>query len=100
MAIKQEVNAPLIITIGAVAGFLFLIIVMGLQAWYLWAEQGELQAKYGGARNVELQAMLEQQAGRLASARFENGRASIPIEQAMDVIVQQKGALPSTRPAR
>ncbi len=101
MAIKQEVNAPLLLTIAMIGGFLLLVIVIGVQAWYLWAEQGELRAKYDAARNVDLERMIASQEANLARPRLTaDGRATIPIEQAMDLIVQNGGRLPATQQAQ
>lgn len=101
MAFKQEINAPLILTIGAVGGILCLLIVMGLQAWFLWAEQGEVRQKFQAARNIELQSMIDAQEAKLrVASRLEDGRTTIPIDQAMQVIVERRGVPPSTRPAQ
>ncbi len=99
MSIKQEVNAPLILTIGAVAGVLFLIIVMGLQAWWLWAEQGQIQANYAAGTHDDVRIMLDQQRATLQRSGEVDGKAKMPIEAAMDQIVQDAAAKATTRPA-
>jgi hypothetical protein len=45
MAFKQEVNVPLILTIGIVSGIMILVIVIGVQAWYGSEEQNEIAIK-------------------------------------------------------
>jgi hypothetical protein len=101
MAIKQEVNAPLLWTIGTVAGFLFLTIVMGLEAWYMWAEQTEQDAKNRVARNWILEARLEEQRAAIhRNGPIDANRFAMPIEQAMDEIVRSRGQLPGTPPAQ
>lgn len=95
MSIKQEVNATLILTIGAVGGFLFLVIVIGLQAWFLWARDIELRSKVEQAGRSEAAAMLDVQNARISNyAITGDGRAVIPIEVAMQAIVDQGGRLP------
>ena len=46
MAIDQHHNTPLLITIGAVSGFLLLVLVIGVQAWFLREVQRETRIKY------------------------------------------------------
>ena len=45
-AIKQDVNAPLILTIGVVSGLLLLVIVFGLEAWFVREETTEIDGKW------------------------------------------------------
>ena len=95
MSIKQEVNATLILTIGAVGGFLFLVIVIGLQAWFLWARDIELRSKIDQAGRTEATAMLKVQEARISNyAITGDGRAVIPIDVAMQAIIDQGGRLP------
>lgn len=95
MSIKQEINAPLILTIGAVGGFLFLVIVIGLQAWFLWARQIEVRSKWDAAGRGEAVTMLQSQQARISNyAITGDGRATIPIDVAMQAIVDSGGRLP------
>ena len=50
MAFKQEVNVPLIFTIGVVSGIMLLVIVIGTQAWYQSEEINEVALKAEEAR--------------------------------------------------
>jgi hypothetical protein len=45
MAFKQEVNVPLLFTIGVISGIMILVIVIGTQAWYQSEEQTEVALK-------------------------------------------------------
>ena len=56
MAYKQEVNVPLVMTIGVVSGIMLLVIVIGTQAWYQSEEQDEmaLKANEAAARAVSM----------------------------------------------
>lgn len=49
MAYKQEVNVPLVMTIGIVSAMLLLVIVIGTQAWYQSEVQDEITLKSGEA---------------------------------------------------
>jgi hypothetical protein len=101
MAIKQDVNAPLIVTIGIISGLLLLVIVFGLQAWFVREEQAEIAGKWaeaGKSPYVDLRAA--QRATIEKGGVDEQTKArTIPIEQAMQVIIQTGGKLPSTQPA-
>lgn len=100
MSIKQEVNAPLILTIGAVGGFLFLVIVIGLQAWFLWAREIEVRSKWDIAGPPEATQMINRQQTRISNyAITGDDRALIPIDVAMQAIVESGGRLPSAKPA-
>jgi hypothetical protein len=56
MAFKQEVNVPLILTIGIVSGIMILVIVIGVQAWYQSEEANEmtLKAAQANARALDV----------------------------------------------
>ncbi len=100
MTIKQEINATLILTIGAVGGFLFLVIVIGLQAWFLWAEQIEVRSKWDATGLGDAAIMIQEQQARISNyAITGDGRAVIPIDVAMKAIVESGGRLPAPQPA-
>jgi hypothetical protein len=102
VAFKQEINVPLVFTIGIVSGFLLITIVIGVQAWYLSEEQGEVDAK---ADTSPMQVLVD---AKEAQAHLSDGAhwtdksrktLQIPIEQAMDLIVSNNGKLPATQPS-
>lgn len=93
MAMRQEVNAPLIITVGAVSGILTVVIMIGLHAWYLYEEQKEVEAKRDYGSPPALVEHNEAQRAKLRSG-------PMPIERAMQVVIENKGMLPAAaRPA-
>jgi hypothetical protein len=96
VAIKQEVNAPLIVTIGVVSGFLLLVIVFGVQAWFVREERDEIDNKWREAKNVQLDDLRSAQRAKIEMA----GGTMIPIEKAMQEIVKSGGKLPSTQPTK
>ena len=101
MAIKQDVNAPLIVTVGIVSAVLLLVIVFGLQAWFVAEETAEIQDKWDRANYTQLiELRTEQQAKIQRDGTDEQTKArTISIDKAMQVIAQTGGKLPSTRPA-
>jgi hypothetical protein len=96
VAIKQEVNAPLIVTIGVVSGFLLLVVVFGVQAWFVREERDEITRKWELSKNVQLEDLRSAQRAKIESA----GGTMIPIEKAMLEIVKSGGKLPATQPTK
>ena len=68
MAIKQDVNAPLIVTIGVVSATLLLIAVFGVQAWFFHEEETTLDEKWDLAPNVALIDMKADQNKQIETA--------------------------------
>ena len=104
MAIKQDVNAPLIVTVGVVSGLLLLVVVFGLQAWFVREERAEIEDKWKASTNPQLTDLRTDQRGRIQrDGTFKEGGADvrmIPIDKAMTIIAQRGGKLPTTNPAQ
>lgn len=102
MAIKQDVNAPLILTVGIVSAILLLVIVFGVQAWFVWEEKTELAGKWEVSKNAQLDELRASQSARIASAGtidVDNQKVrTIPIADAMQLVIQNGGKLPATQP--
>src|SRR5438477_6807367 len=99
MAIKQDVNAPLIVTIGVVSGLLFLVISFGTQAWFVREERDEIAKKWEAAPNTQLEELRKAQRARIESKGTVEGRHTIPIEKAMEYVRTHGSKLPATQPA-
>ncbi len=96
MAIKQDVNAPLLLTVGVVSALLLLVVVFGTQAWYVREERDEIAAKWEVSKNVQLEDLRARQWANIQRA----GPTTIPIDKAIQVIIQTGGKLPTTQPAK
>jgi hypothetical protein len=99
----EDVDAQLIITIGAISGFLTIVATIGLQAWYSSEELAELEQKSARAVNRPLVELVTKQKENISSYRWidEQKRvAAIPVEQAMAILIESNGKLPATQPAR
>ena len=83
MAIKQEANVPLIVTVGAVSGILLVVITFGVEAWFLYEENNEIAAKWDQNPNVRLKELREEQTAKITTS------AQMPIDQAMKSIVEK-----------
>jgi hypothetical protein len=88
-AMKQEVNAPLILTTGIVSALLLLAIVFGLEAWFVREENAEIAEKWDQSKNEWLDEIRSGQ-----RAKIQN------IEAAQKLIIDSKGKLPATQPAK
>lgn len=102
MAIKQDVNAPLIVTIGVISAMLLLVAIFGMQAWFFHEESTSLVEKWNDAPNVQLNDMRDDQRHQIETAGVSRGKEkfrTIPIEIAMQKIVDTGGKLPTTQPS-
>jgi hypothetical protein len=103
VAIKQEVNVPLVLTIGVVAGLVLIVLVIGVQGWYQSAENDEMALKAEEFPNTELIDLKAGQASRISHYRWvdqKNNVVAIPIEAAMKIMIDTQGNLPTTQPAQ
>lgn len=64
---KQEVNSPLIVTVGVVSVILLVVIAIGCEAWFRYEEAQEVAAKWAESKNEWLDEMHAKQHGNLAN---------------------------------
>jgi hypothetical protein len=96
VAIKQDVNAPLLLTVGVVSALLLLVVVFGTQAWYVREERDEIAAKWDLSKNVQLEDLRARERANIE----RTGPTTLPIDKAIQVIIQTGGKLPTTQPAK
>jgi hypothetical protein len=89
-AIKQEVNTPLILTVGVVSALLLLVIVFGLEAWFVREETAEITQKWEMSRNEWLDNIRDPQRATVEKT----------IGPATQLIIRSNGKLPATQPAK
>jgi hypothetical protein len=108
MAFKQEVNVPLLMTVGVVSAVLLLVIVIGTQAWYQSEEQEEVMLKNAQATAradtlglpdptfVELKDGQKQALATKPHWLDEKKKTAvvIPITEAMHYLENHRGRLP------
>jgi len=108
MAYKQEVNVPLVLTIGIVSGILLLVTIIGTQAWFQSEEQDEITLKSGEAAERALSIDLpsasfaelqEMQRKALASKPHwvdekTKTRVTLPIADAVEYLENHAVKLP------
>ncbi|MDP9173044.1 MAG: hypothetical protein M3O30_04155 [Planctomycetota bacterium] len=102
MAFKQEVNIPLVLTIGVVSAIVLIVAIVGTQAWYDNDVAAEFAAKSDQYPNTALNDLKGGQKANISAYRWideKNQVVAIPIEAAMQVIVDTHEKVPSTQPA-
>ena len=101
MAMKQEANTPLIMTIGVVSGLMLLVIMFGVEAWFKYEEKQELATKWDAARNIELDTLRGEQLSKITTSRWcdaSKQAVTIPVADAMRILAAGKGKMPATQP--
>jgi hypothetical protein len=105
MAQREQANVPLLLTIGAVSGFLVIVMAIGIQAWFLREVQREVAQKWDTVPLQPITDIRRQQETNISTFRWvdkEKKRVAIPIDDAMRIVAQQNGnvQLPTTQPTQ
>jgi hypothetical protein len=102
VAFKQEVNVPLIVTIGVISCTLVVVLIVGTEAWYDSEAQAQFDYEAGEFPNSESVTNLKiGQQANINSYHWvdqKNGIVAIPIDDAIKIMVQT-GAHPPTADA-
>jgi hypothetical protein len=108
MAFKQEVNVPLLLTIGVISALMVLVIVIGMQAWYQSEEINEFNIKSQEASERALsgdapdETLAELQQGQKLALEAKphwvdatkKDKVVIPIDMSMKYLESHGGNLP------
>ncbi len=103
MTSKQPVNAPLILTVGAISCMLLVVIMFGIEAWFRFEERGEIDSKMNQptARPSALATLRQGQLDRIERTGSPDGKEHyMRIEDAMKTLANNGGKLPSTQPSK
>lgn len=87
-----DTNAGSIVAVGLIGSILLVVIVVALEALFGHVAQAEAQRKVVAVQNEELRGYTAQQLERLRGYRVADpatGTVSIPIERAMELVVQE-----------
>lgn len=91
-AARENLDTPLIITIGVLLVILTFVLILLLQAWFFQAQGEEYDRKVTSQRSEELATLVAAQEETLHSYRWidkDKGVVGIPIDRAMDIIVRE-----------
>jgi hypothetical protein len=105
VALKQEVNVPLIVTIGIVSTVVVIVLIIGTEAWYdseAEAQFAQANAEYRDFQSPDLnhQTLLQLKQGQVANLNSyrwvdkNKGIVTMPIEDAIKLMVQTGGNPP------
>ena len=108
MAFKQEVDVPLLFTVGVVSAVLLLVIVIGMQAWYQSEEQEEVMlGNAQAAQRADSLGLPDPTFAELKHGQLENlaakphwvdtkkkTLAAIPKDDAIAYLENHQGRLP------
>jgi len=103
MAQREQANVPLLLTIGAVSGFLIIVLAIGVQAWFLREVQQEVAAKWDNTPQQPLTDIRLAQQVRINQYRWvdkEKQRIAIPIDEAMKLVAEGKRPEQPAPPAK
>ncbi len=95
--LKNDINVPLLATIGVISSMLLVVILLGVHTWYLWELQSEFGEKCAGATNAHVVEVKSAQLAHLQAfgkADPAKGTFRIPISVAMDQVAKNGGKLP------
>jgi len=99
--IKEDVNAPFIITTAIISAIMLVVVIIGTHAWFLYEEGKEFDIKWDTSPNTTLVMLNESQIDNLDTVKWVDDSktlASVPIDQAMKMVIETKGKLPTTQP--
>lgn len=95
MAEKENLNIPMIVTVGLISVVVTAVSVIAVQALYYSYATNETQRKVIEAPTADADSKLAEQIAKLSRYSWTNrkkGVVTVPIERAMRLIVQEKRA--------
>jgi hypothetical protein len=99
-AAKDEMNTPLIVTIGVLFVVLTFVLIILLQVYFYKAQAKEYTRKVIEPKSAALSSHLADQTAELHSYRWidqQKGIVGIPIERAMELVVAESPDRPAGR---
>jgi hypothetical protein len=103
-AAKDELNLPLIVTIGILFVILLFVLILLMQAYFFEQQREEFIVKVVEPRSDALVSALADQEAKLNNYRWidqQKGVVGIPIESAMELVVREgvRSVRPPAAPA-
>ena len=95
MASYNDLNTSKIALVGFVGAFLTFLIIIGLQVLYLSASSELTRERVIEASTTDSDDVLNKQKAKLTRYAWidaQQGQASIPIERAMELVVEELSA--------
>lgn len=96
--LKNDINIPLLTTVGVVSSILLVVVLLGVHAWYLWEVNAATEQKWTGVTAERVYMLKKEQREKLnAGPRWadrEKNLVHIPIETAIAKVAETGGKLP------
>jgi hypothetical protein len=95
MNAHEEIKAGSIVLVGVFSAILIFVLIVALQALFLHAQEDEAYDKVTSVQDEGLRGLQAQQLAVLHGYRWidrKKGVVGIPIERAMERIIEEKGA--------
>ena len=92
MAQRDDLDVPTIATVGAVSTILTIAAVFAVQALYFSYASSEIDRKVVSVPTANADSRLAEQEAKLARYSWvsrDEGRATVPIERAMQLVVEE-----------
>ena len=89
---KDEQNVPFLVGIGVFSGAFFLAFAIAIVGLFRWWDLDQRENKIVARTGAEVRTLKADQAAILGSYRLldrETDRVSIPIDRAMDLILEE-----------
>lgn len=87
---KQEVNSPLIVTVGIISVLLLIVSAIGLEAWFRYEETSEMEQKWKDNPNTWLADIRQRETSELNGGYHwvnkDKKIVAIPIDDAMRIV--------------
>lgn len=93
-AMKNDINGPLLLTIGAISALLLIVSAVAVDGWYKSVEADVIAEKWQQNPNTWLQDLRKQQLANIHDEHEVNrSHYRLSIEDAMKVVVDRKGKI-------
>lgn len=93
-AMKNDINGPLLLTIGAISAILLVVATVAVDGWYKSVEAETIEQKYAESPNLWLEKLREDQKGNLADEhQINRSHYRLSIDDAMKIVAQRQGKI-------
>lgn len=105
MALKDDIDVPLIVSLGFSSTIVVALSVVGTQALYYKVEHDLTDQRYAdleASGTMPRQVWVDQDADNHKYQWMNEGKtyAHVPVESAIKVLAKNKGKVPTTQPSR
>jgi len=105
MALKDDINVPLIVSLGFASTVVVALSVIGTQALYYKVEHDLIDERYAdleASGTMPREVWVEQDADNAKYQWLNENKsiAQVPVDSAIEVLARNKGKFPTTQPSR